>query len=222
MMQQLFVTRGLRAIVAAMEEPMRRLRNLVAAVVLIPAAVAVVGAQVPWLSEDAAMRLAIQLTERFEAIEQRPPIDRAGRISSARARIEHLRTRIGAANLQGLIDRAPAPAAGISLPLTDDARLKAMVRYHLCNIVAVHQFERDAADSVRAAGAIGLTALTVVQARLLAPYLADGGSVAAIESTMTGPGMSRVLEAMQADRELFDRVSGTCAPIVADLLAALS
>ena len=174
-------------------------------------------AQDNWLPPNVVEGLSRQLMGRLEAAAGKPAADREAALRATRARVQSLRTVIQAWSIAGVVGRAPKPA-DLALPSTSDEYLDALARYHLCNVVLFEQHENGRTVQERQVSALALTGLTVVQARLLAPYRARGGNEAAVEALLTGAQMAAVAATIQNDAAARSRVQAACGPVVGDLL----
>lgn len=177
-------------------------------------------AQADWLPPSMIEGLTAQLVERFETIHGKRAADRDGLTNATRTRVERLRTVVNAWRADGIAEHAPKPAR-ITLPSTGNVHLDAMRRYQLCSVVQMQEYESSQVIDVRQRAAGALTGLTVLQARLIDPFLRAGGTEAQVEAALTGPPMRDALTRMLAEPALLDHVHTTCAPIVAELLGMM-
>lgn len=177
-------------------------------------------AQADWLPPSMTERLTAQLVERFETIHGKRAADRDGLTNATRTRVERLRAVVNAWRVDAIVDRAPKPA-GITLPSTGNVHLDAMRRYQLCSAVQMQEYESGQVIDVRQRAAGALTGLTVLQARLIDPFLRAGGTEAQVEAALTGHPMRDALMRMLAEPALLNHVQTTCAPTVTELLGMM-
>jgi hypothetical protein len=150
-------------------------------------------------------------------IEGKPAPTRGALIAETRARVDRLLAVISAWDVSGVIGHAPdLKRLGLSSAL--DPHVEAMMRYQVCATVLTLQYEGGRTPDGRRRAAMGLTALTAAQARLLEPYLARGGKASAVEAVLTGASMATAVERIQREPEILAYVQAACGPVIGDLL----
>jgi hypothetical protein len=172
--------------------------------------------QPAWLPAEGEAFLVEQLVGRLSEIEGKGP--ESTRSDRARGSVAALRVRIDHSGPATLIARAPA-FADLKMPATPSEHLNAMARYTMCSLVLALQLQTSKSLNDRLAAVLGLTATTMVILRIREPYLAGGGTDAAMEKFLSAnPALEAEVERIQDSPALLTHAQSECAPVLEALI----
>ena len=172
--------------------------------------------QPTWLPPEAEAFVVEQLVGRLSEIEGKETAPT--RNDRARGSVAALRVRIDQSGPAALIARAPA-LGDLKMPAIPSEHLNAMARYTMCSLVLALQLQSSTSLNDRLAAVLGLTATTMVVLRLREPYLAGGGTDAAMEKFLSAnPALEAEVERIQDSAALLTHARSQCAPVLEALI----
>lgn len=198
-------------------------RSLTAALAALLIAGSSAAQNATWLPPEIAEGAAQQLAERMRLLPEllggeHPDDERV--LVGARQMIGAIAEVLGSWGSDGVLERAPELAA-LDVPSTGDRYLDAMARYQVCNFLLYLQLEDPAYNSdldTRIASVFGLSSVTLTVLSLREPFLAAGGTPAAVEAHLSGPTLEPALQSLRSDADARAAAEADCQPVVAALL----
>jgi hypothetical protein len=175
--------------------------------------------QATWFPPEMEASVVEQLAERLTEIDAGKPAQ--GRNERARSVIATIRSRIDQWGPATLVARAPK-FAELKMPDTPSEHLDAMARYSVCNLELFLQHlqpSNPANISRREEAALGLSAFTMAVFRLREPFLAAGGTDAAMEAFLSDNlALDAEFDRIQSEPALLTHVRTGCAPVLKALV----
>ncbi|MGD8816478.1 MAG: hypothetical protein PVJ51_04780 [Acidobacteriota bacterium] len=198
-------------------------RSLAAALVALMIAGNSAAQDATWLPPEIAEGAAQQLADRMRLLPEllggeSPDDERV--LVGTRQMIGAIADVLESWGSGGVLERAPELAA-LNVPSTGDQYLDAMAHYQVCNLLLYLQLEDPAYNEdldTRITSVFGLSAITLAVLSLREPFLAAGGTPAAVEAHLSGPTLEPALQSLQSDADARAAAEADCQPVVVALL----